>query len=254
MAGADFAEAGRDAPAGAVARQAGGAALAGQRDRIAPPHRRQQAAVEQGRMQLARGLEHQAAVIVVAADLGALLIFGDQPAAGGAAADQLGVAGLQVGIVRGGAGAEETAALLEVAVDVFGRDQGPQSVVGGDRRAHDLAHQLGRIGQCLAGEALADAQPRTHAAAAAGAGARAEVAGLQYGARDAGVGQRAGRRQAGIAAAHDHDIGLERQRRRDDGLRAEGLPPVRLLTEAARQNGRAHRSVSLSSCMYVPGL
>ncbi len=118
--------------------------MAGQRDRNAAPRRRQQAAVEQGGMQLARGLQDHAAMIEVAADLLALLLAADQVAVGGAAGAQL-VEACAAPLVRGGAGAEEAAALFQVAVDLLLLDEIDQRAIGVDRPADHVAHQLGRI-------------------------------------------------------------------------------------------------------------
>ena len=116
----------------------------------------------------------------------------------------------QAFIVRGRAGAQEPAALLQMALDLLGLDEAGKRAIGLDRPAHHLAHQLGRVGQRAAGEALADAQARADRSPAARAGARAEIAGLQHDTLHAAVGQRACRGQAGIAAADNDDIAAGR--------------------------------------------
>ena len=56
------------------------------------------------------------------------------------------------------------------------------------------------------------------------------------------IGQRAGGRKAGIAAADHNDVGSCGQRRSLDGLRPKRLPPIGLFLETGREDGRAHRT------------
>ena len=215
---------------------------------LAPARGVEQALVVERGMQLGRALHHHAAVVVVGRHLLALALLGHHVGAGARVGVEAGDAALLELVVLRRPGADEAALLLPVAVDPLALDQRLDQAEGVVAGRQDDLHDLGIAGEHLAGEALADVDPAADAAAAARAGAGAELGGLEHAGVDPEVGKLDGAGEPGIAAADDGHARLARHVDELAGDRPVGLPPVGHRLEVLVEDvALAHRRASSRS-------
>ena len=137
--------------------------------------------------------------------------------------------------------ADEAARLFPEAIDVFLVDQPIDQGKGvGCVRQEPLGSLRLDIGGA-AGEALADVDAAADGAAIAGAGAEAELVGLEHGGVDAVLGQFERHREPRISAADDRDARRPRQIDELTGGRPVSLPPIGRRREITVKDVRNHR-------------